>query len=679
MKKLSYHTLVALFLTCFYGNAQKICWANSILHTTEKFENQDNNVTHMLGMPSIYQGVMNGNIDPYSEGYILYNNASGKKNIITLGFSKNMIAEQLVVGGVMNMGTIRSIHVVTPDGKKHEIYQMQKGSVSKFHNFNVYFEPREVAAIQITVDHQKVNNWNIIKGIGIINSNNLIDLQPDVYTEDEFHGKEEFIIYADPKEKCISFSPKLSHDEKKLYFVKECEAKDHQDIWYSELNEYGSWSESKIAPAPLNNDAHNFVASVGTNGKFLVLGNAYNKDGTHAGDGVSISHLQKDGTWGIPKTIEIPKLINVNDHANFFMSSDETVLLMAIQDSTSVGELDLYASLKNTVTSKWSTPINLGKSINTEFLEDYPFLTVDNKTLFFSSNGFIGFGGHDVYISTRLDDTWQNWSKPLNLGPLVNSKVDDCGFSIFASGNHAFYHTPNVRNDSLKTMDIFRVNIPKLLRQEAKAIITGNLKSTKDTLNAIGYAKIINARGETVASNEIHSHDQFYTLIVPVGKMYKLSLELENHFREDFLLDYADSTKDLKVLQNAKLIPYADSGHVFVMPKIKFNAQNTSVTSLSGFGVDSLVNKIKKQIGCKIDIQVEFPELGDKAKNSKIALTQAKAIYDFFISKGITIDKISYLNAVKTIAKNSGNKSRYKLVYTFKLKSTDVTNIYIRN
>ncbi|TAF74286.1 MAG: hypothetical protein EAZ53_09945 [Bacteroidetes bacterium] len=668
-------TIITLFLLLIIGvNAQKMTWANAILHTTEKFENEENNVTHMLGMPSIYQGVMNGNIDPYSEGYILYNNSTGKKNIITLGFSKTMIAEQLVIGGVMNMGTIRSIHVITPDGKKQEIYQMLKGSVSKFHNFNVYFEPREVSAIQITVDHQKVNNWNIIKGIGLINSNNLIDLQPDVYTDDEFHGKEEFIIYADPKEKCISFSPKLSHDEKKIYFVKECDGKDHQDIWYSELSEFGSWSESKMAPAPLNNDAHNFVASVGTNGKFLILGNAYNKDGTHAGDGVSISHIQKDGTWGIPQTIEIPKLKNINDHANFFMSSDESVLLMAIEDSLSVGELDLYASLKNKETAKWSEPINLGKTINTEFLEDYPFLSVDNKTLYFSSNGYVGFGGHDIYITTRLDDTWQNWSKPMNLGPLVNSKVDDCGFSLFANGNHAFYHTPSVRNDSTKRMDIFRVNIPKMLRQEAKAIISGHVKSAIDTLKNIGTAKIINVKGETVASTEIHAHDEFFTLVVPVGKMYKLSLELENHFREDYLLDFADSTKDLKVLQNAKLVPYADSGTICKLPKVTFNPQNTVVLSLLGLKVDSLVNKIKKQNGCKIDIHVEISEIGDKSKNTKTAQMQAKAIFDYLVSKGIPADKLTYTNLLST-----KSKTKYSLIYTSKLKKTNTDNEYIRN
>ncbi len=697
MKLLNVFFIINLLIN-FQLKAQKISWANKILHTTEKFESFDNNVDHMLGMPSIYQGVMNGNIDPFSEGYILYNNPTGKKNVITLGFASTIVAEQLVIGGVMNMGTIKSIYVINQKGKKQEIYQMMKGSVSKFHNFNIYFEPREVTAIEITIDHQKINNWNIIKGIGLVNSNNLLDLQPEIFTEDEFYGKEEFIIYNDKKEKCISFNPKLSHDEKLLYYVKECENKNHQDIWISTVSDKGGWTEGIQAPAPLNNEAHNFVASVGLNGKFLILGNAYNKDGSSAGDGVSISHKQPDGTWGIPETIKIPKLTNKNDHANFYMASSEKVIVMAIEDTNSVGDLDLYASIKDAEANTWSAPINLGRGINTEISEDYPFLSVDTKTLYFSSNGYIGFGGYDIYMTQRLDDTWQNWSKPLNLGPLVNSKVDDCGFSLSASGNHAFYHTPNTSSDTIKKMDMFRVTIPKMLRQEAKAIIKGTVKSMKDSTKYTGNIKIFNVKGELVNSNEILQDDQFYNLVVPLGKMYKMSVELENHFKKDILLDFVDSSENLSIIRHIKLEQYADSGHVVKLPKITFDTFNKSVTGMAGIDVDSLVKAIISQKNCKIEIKIVENGSTDKIKNSQIAAQKASAISTFLIKKGIGQDKfmVIYTNTsdpeisnknVKNNSKKPANKSttkavkksEYSIVYLQKLSKSNNENQYIRN
>lgn len=684
------------FFVYFFGLltetvAQKISWANQIIHTSAKFETYENNVDHMLGMPSIYQGVMNGNIDSFSEGYILYNNPTPKKNVITLGFSSTLIAEQLVIGGVMNLGTIKSIYVLNSVGKKQEIYQMMKGSVSKFHNFNIYFEPREVSAVEITFDHQKVNNWNIIKGIGLVNSNNLLDLQPEIFTEDEFYGKEEFILYNNKHEKCISFSPKLSFDEKSIYYVKECENSKHQDIWISELDENGHWTEGKIAPFPLNNEAHNFVASVGTNGKFLVLGNAYNKDGSSAGDGVSISHKNSDGSWGIPQTILIPNFVNKNDHTNFYMATNEKVMMMAIQDTNSIGELDLYASVKIEETGKWSPPINLGSNVNTELSEDYPFLSYDNKTLYFSSNGYIGFGGFDIYMTQRLDDTWKNWTKPLNLGPLVNSKVDDCGFSLSSKGSHAFYHTPSTSGDTIKKMDIFRVNIPKMLQQEPKAVISGSVQSNVDSLKCLGTVKIYNVKGELIVSNQIFPHNANYSLAVSLGKMYKMSVDIENHFKKDILLDYVDSTENIKTFKNLKMQAYPDSGFSLIIPKITFDAKIKSVISIAGISIDSLVKTIMLQKNCKFQINITENSLPDKLKNHKIATDKALAITNYFINKGVpkeifktnilTSNAFNKKSPIKSNKKeiSSTNQSIYSITYIQRLIKISTSNDLIRN
>jgi outer membrane protein OmpA-like peptidoglycan-associated protein len=66
-----------------------------------------------------------------------------------------------------------------------------------------------------------------------------------------------------------------------------------------------------------------------------------------------------------------------------------------------------------------------------------PFIAPDQKTLYFASNRFTKerVGGVDVYKTTRLDDTWQNWSEPVNLGHTINTSADDAYFSIDSKGN----------------------------------------------------------------------------------------------------------------------------------------------------------------------------------------------------------------------------------------------------
>ena len=87
----------------------------------------------------------------------------------------------------------------------------------------------------------------------------------------------------------------------------------------------------------------------------------------------------------------------------------------------------------------WSKPMNLGTTVNTASKDHCPFLASDGKTLFFSSNGFPGYGHLDIFVSKRLDDSWQNWTEPENLGALINTDGPDGFFTIPASGNYAYF------------------------------------------------------------------------------------------------------------------------------------------------------------------------------------------------------------------------------------------------
>ena len=70
--------------------------------------------------------------------------------------------------------------------------------------------------------------------------------------------------------------------------------------------------------------------------------------------------------------------------------------------------------------------------INTEFGERTPYLSLDKKKLYFSSNGHNGYGEQDVYVSDRLDmNNWNSWSKPRNLGNGVNGEYNDWGFKVY--------------------------------------------------------------------------------------------------------------------------------------------------------------------------------------------------------------------------------------------------------
>ena len=112
---------------------------------------------------------------------------------------------------------------------------------------------------------------------------------------------------------------------------------------------------------------------------------------------------------------------------------------------------DLYVSFLQE-DSSWSKPIHTGKVLNSVGNESAPFLCADDKTLFFSSDGFSGYGSDDIFMSRRLDDSWTKWSKPTNLGKNINTPQSDIFFTL----PHAQKLCQSMLNFNLNTFHIER-------------------------------------------------------------------------------------------------------------------------------------------------------------------------------------------------------------------------------
>src|SRR5690606_29188224 len=134
----------------------------------------------------------------------------------------------------------------------------------------------------------------------------------------------------------------------------------------------------------------------------------------------------------------IQRFENRNKYQDFYLSSDQEIIILAIETADSYGDQDLYICRK-TGPNQYDVPVNLGKGINTSRAEFSPFLSMDNKTLYFASDGHGGYGQSDIYKARRLDDTWLNWSAPQNMGPAVNTSSWDAYFSITSAGDYAYF------------------------------------------------------------------------------------------------------------------------------------------------------------------------------------------------------------------------------------------------
>lgn len=258
--------------------------------------------------------------------------------------------------------------------------------------------------------------------------------------------------------------PRLAPSGDRLYFSRNFHpgnvngVNDAEDIWYSEFDkELNAWSEPIHMTGILNNAGPNYVNNVSTTGDTIILGNQYMKKGKMRA-GLSYS-VKVNGEWSVPTTIEIVGDYNMSPSANSYVSLKDGIIIRSVQRAESIGERDLFVSFWDG--EKATEPVSMGAVINTDMEESSPFLAADGKTLYFASKGHSGFGGYDIYVTKRLDESWTNWSVPENLGPAVNGAMDDEFFSLTLDGDYGvFSKQVNVHNN-----DLFRISMNELLEK----------------------------------------------------------------------------------------------------------------------------------------------------------------------------------------------------------------------
>ncbi|MGA1977832.1 MAG: tetratricopeptide repeat protein [Bacteroidales bacterium] len=222
------------------------------------------------------------------------------------------------------------------------------------------------------------------------------------------------------------FNPVVSDDEKIIVFSRS-EAF-YDAILYSTKNPDGTWSEPVNMNEIFQVDKDLYPTSISSDGKTLYLYSSADYDG------IIYSSTFKDGKWG--PLVKLNNNINTKyweSHAT--ISHDNKKLYFTSNRKGTYGGLDIYVSQRDS-TGDWGPAVNLGPVINTPYNEETPFLSKDDKTLFFSSRGHFNMGGYDIFYSTLLPNG--EWSVPLNVGYPLNSTDDDVFFKPIKEGYEGY-------------------------------------------------------------------------------------------------------------------------------------------------------------------------------------------------------------------------------------------------
>lgn len=298
--------------------------------------------------------------------------------------------------------------------------------------------------------------------------------------------------------------PLISPDGKTLYFSRRHHpqntggSKDYQDIWISKFAG-GVWSEPENLGEPINNKKANTLCSVSNDGSYIMLFDSYKRVKK-----TPLAHaFDSPAGWGAPGAVEIKDFVNRSSYYDFYYLENTEILLSAINDGNGHGKQDLHVSFK-LEDGSYSKPKNLGKVINTDMDDFAPFLAADGKTLYFASFGHNGFGGSDFYVSYRLDDSWNNWTVPMNLGEGINSKDDENYLSITADFRYIYFESYPT---GAEQKDIYRAILPGQFHPE-------HLAPALPEPDMIASSEVVISQEAKVASDETEvSEDEDITEI----------------------------------------------------------------------------------------------------------------------------------------------------------------------
>ncbi len=253
------------------------------------------------------------------------------------------------------------------------------------------------------------------------------------------------------------YAPTISEDETQMVFTTRRPeenlnvkvAVDHEyyeDIFYSQKVN-GEWQPAKNIGPPLNTNFHNSSVNLSPDGKEMILYHDSN------GGDLFISSRDQAQSWSAPKPLDGINTQYLENSAS--LTEDDKRIYFTSNRPGGYGGTDIYyGELANN--GRWVNLKNLGPEVNTEKDEDGVFISANGKHLYYSSNGLAGMGDLDIYRSA-YDPLTSNWSEPINLGYPINSVENDIYFVLNA--DEKFAYISSVRNENVGEQDIYKIDM----------------------------------------------------------------------------------------------------------------------------------------------------------------------------------------------------------------------------
>lgn len=597
--------------------------------------------------------------------------AGNAEEWIKVGFERPMKIVQVVVAENANPDAVSKIVLYDEKDRERDSYASTpeaQGSASHTHHLIINRTTYNVAAVKIVMQPGLVPGPNEIDAIGISDTWEKVEAQINISPDIHVGNREN--LGPGVNSQYDEVLPVISPDGKTLFVDRKNHPQNfrmngapfsprdtnNDNIWYSQLDARNNWQPLTNIGPQLNNGFGSFVASVTPDGNTLLLGGSFaNKQNKHEHFGLWLSHRTKTG-WGAPEEVIVRDFYTRAQFVEFSLSSDGRTIVLSLDRADSHGRKDLYVSFLAD-DDTWTAPKNLGPIVNSAADEATPFIAADGKTLYFASDGFAGYGGMDMFITRRLDDSWQHWTEPQNLGPQLNTAGWDAYYTLPASGEFAYFVSTE---NSYGAGDVFRVKLPEALKPQAVVLISGKVleaKSGKPVAAAIKYEDL--ATGKEIGSASTNPTTGIYKITLPAGHNYGYRAEAAGYIPISENLDVTNEKVYRELERDLTLVPF-EKGEVVRVNNIFFETGKALLRPESYPELDRIAKLLTQHPTMEIAIAGHTDSIGSPVTNKQLSEDRANAVETYLIGKGIAAKRLRTRGYGETqpIAPNSTESGR---------------------
>lgn len=319
------------------------------------------------------------------------------------------------------------------------------------------------------------------------------------------------------------------------------------------------------------------------------------------------------------------------------LSPDEKTLYFASDMPGTLGQSDIYKVAINN--GNFSTPENLGRSINTEGKETFPYVTNEDE-IYFASDGHPGLGGLDVFVG-KLNGS-NTVSNIQNLGSDINSPKDDFAYIIDPVSRKGYFSSNKDGGNGSDDIYMFLENKRLKCEQELSGFIT----DAATNLPLPGATVSLYDQNFVLKNSVIADATGNYKFAVECGESYNVRVQMLDYEPKEQNILIADqsgkTTLSFALAKQGCTVAIGDDlGKCFGIKMIYFDLDKSNIRQEAAFDLEKILDVLQQHPTMKLDIRSHTDSRATAAYNMKLSQRRAKSTLEWLVKNGVNSERLS--------------------------------------